>query len=302
MCSGRKSMYHYCIYGMHLASDIEFPQLVKEQDESSKVDLVIEEDIIDDLLKDKANEKDWELGDNYSWFVNRVAWYEITNGNQIKYQLKPERNIPYLRSFLLGLAISMLIMQRKMLAVHCSAVYDQDGAILVAGESGSGKSTLTTELLRSGYTLAADDMIAVGLDEQQNAIAYPAFPFQKLCRDAAIRAGYDTEKLIYIDEDKDKFLVPYEGDFSLNPIKVKKLVWLSAYQGEEAMSREIEGLDKVKLLYQNLFLRQLLKIDKVVNPKVFHLCLEIASKIDIKMIVRPKEGNTIMKVKEFTLQ
>ena len=46
-----------------------------------------------------------------------------------------------------------------------------------------------------------EDMIAAGYGDNGFPTIYPAFPQQKLCRDAAIQKGYDLDKLIYIDPD-----------------------------------------------------------------------------------------------------
>lgn len=293
-------MLHYRVYGMHLASFIEFPQLLQEKNESEQADIVIEPGKLDKTLQERAINKKWEFGDEYSWFVNKTAWYEITNGNLIRYQLKTEGNEQYLPNFLLGLAMSMLFMQRKMLTIHCSVVCDSEGAILIAGESGIGKSTLTTELLREGYALVADDMVVVNRSDDQVVMAYPAFPYQKLCRDAVVKAGYDLDSLLYIDEEKDKFLVPYLKQFSLAPIPVREMVVLAGYDGTTVQSKTIEGFDKVKIVYQNLFLRKLLARDNV-DPRIFNMCLETASGIRTKLVLRPKEGNTLVQVKEAVL-
>lgn len=85
---------------------------------------------------------------------------------------------------------------------------------------------MTCGLLERGYRLLADDMAVVQTfsgkkDSRELALVYPAFPYQKLCRDAAVRRGYALEKLLYINEEKDKFLVPWKGDFLTEPEPVQ---------------------------------------------------------------------------------
>ena len=68
-----------------------------------------------------------------------------------------------------------------------------DKGIIITGTSGSGKSTLTAELISDGAVMLADDMIVTGYDDNGFPTIYPAFPQQKLCRDAAIKKGYDLD-------------------------------------------------------------------------------------------------------------
>lgn len=290
-------MLHYRLYGLHLASTIDFPQLIKEDKESEEADILIEAGNIHDRVTAKVTTKNWEFGDSLSWFINGTAWFEIISGNRIIYQIKPKANEQYLRSYLLGIAMAMLFMQRGKLAVHCSAVRNESGALLIAGESGSGKSTLTTDLLKDGYTLIADDMVIVDKAFEGGVMAYPAFPYQKLCRDAVIREGYDLDTLLYINETKDKFFVPYQDKFSISPVPVKAMVILAAYDGESVESIGVNGIEKVKMIYKNLFLRNFYAND-IVNPHIFQQCLEVAAGIDMRIVLRPQKGDTFEQVKE----
>ncbi len=293
-------MFYYYVYGVHIASVLDFPQLVIDKNVPEKPDVVIVEGDICDRLNDKVTTNKWEFGETYTWFINSTGWYEITDGDKITYQCKPGANISYLRSYILGLAMAMLFAQRHMLAVHCSAVSDEFGALLISGESGAGKSSLTTELLKEGFAFVADDVVMTGMDNQKRIMAYPAFPYQKLCRDVVDREGYALEELIYIDEDKDKFLVPYKGLFSSNLVPVKTMIFLTSYNGNTVKSTKIEGLDKVKAIYQNLFLRKLYAYEKV-NPFIFKMCLDMAAGIDIIHVMRPMNGYTLMQVKDIVL-
>ena len=188
--------------------------------------------------------------------------------------------------------MSMLALQRGILAIHCSAVADEAGAILICGESGAGKSTVTTALLEKGYRLMADDMAFVEVTGDGIAMASPAFPYQKLCRDAALAKGYHMENMIYIDEEKDKFLVPYTGNFSLSPVPVRGMCMLGIVSGKQVVSAKIKGMDQFHLVANNLFLRHLLGAKKY-EPKIGQLCLKMAAAVPCGFIGRPQEGDSI---------
>ncbi|MCR5754306.1 MAG: hypothetical protein K6G30_05805, partial [Acetatifactor sp.] len=250
----------------------------------------IEEEQIPQRIKD-IDDRKYEFGENESWLSNRTCFLCVRDGNHIAYERKPQANTNYLRSYLLGFGMAMLAMQRGMIALHCSAVAGPGGAILIAGESGAGKSTLTSAFLQKGYEFLADDMVFVETDDSQTAWVYPAFPYQKLCRDAALKLGYDLSELIYIDEDKDKFLVPWKGDFSVERKKIAGLFFLLMHNVDQVDSKPVQGFDKMLVCADNLFLRKLLGKERYA-PRIGQKCLELAAAVPIELIARPCGQNT----------
>ena len=289
-------MERYCLYGMSLVSDLAFPQLVKETEEYRRQhpddwQIEIVKGKIPQDIRERTDVK-YEFGDDFSWLVNSTAWIIVENGKRITYELKEGGRVDYLRSYLLGWGMSMLALQRGILAIHCSAVADEAGAILICGESGAGKSTVTTAFLEKGYRLMADDMAFVEVTEDGIAMASPAFLYQKLCRDAALAKGYHMENMIYIDEEKDKFLVPYTGNFSLYPVPVRGMCMLGIVSGKQVVSAKIKGMDQFHLVANNLFLRHLLGAKKY-EPKIGQLCLKMAASVPCGFIGRPQKGDYI---------
>lgn len=288
-------MYIYQLFGLVIKTDIEFRQLVIGADEST-ADIKITAGIIPNEIMSKERDLKYEFGEKVSWLANNTCWLLVENGNQITYSLKEGGNPEYLRTYILGWGMSMLALQRGTLAIHCSAVADEKGAILICGESGAGKSTVTTAFLDNGYRLMADDMAFVTTrQENKESYASPAFPYQKLCRDAAINQGYDLDELIYIDEEKDKFLVPYRGEFLLESVPVKGMIMLGVINGDEVMTKEVTGLQCFHMVANNLFLRHLLREQKY-EPRIGKLCLDMAATIPMGWIGRPGGKDTAKEV------
>lgn len=285
-------MFYYYLYNLIIASDIDFPQLV--QSDNTKADITISEASIPIQTKNPENKK-YDFGENHSWLTNATCSLLIEYGRHIFYQIKPEGNPVYLRTYILGWGISMLALQRGEIAMHCSAVEKNGEAILICGESGCGKSTLTSAYLSNGYHLMADDMSVVRFDNSNVAYATSSFPYQKLCRDAAMRSGCSLDEMIYIDETKDKFLVPYKGEFPLKPIRISRLIVLGIHTGNDVISGKVTGLDKMHVCANNLFLRHLLK-EKKYSPEIGSLCLKLAASVSIQYIYRPKDKNTANEV------
>ena len=283
-------MFFYTVYGVTVASDLLFPQLVVSE-EKSRYDVVIEKTELSEEILKVLSEKKYEFGKEYSWLSNSTCQIQVHDGKRITYALTGNGHPEWLQTYILGYGMSMLALQRDMLPIHCSVVADEKGAVLIAGESGSGKSTATTAFLKEGYTLMADDMAWV---DGENV--YPAFPYQKLCRDVVEREGYDPEELIYIDEQKDKFLARYRGEFLTEARPMKGFILLHMTPEKKVTVRELTGLDRLHVYVGNLFLRKLMTREQKYAPYIGALGLKMASKVPLLCIGRPMEGNTAEEV------
>lgn len=291
-------MYYYHLYGCLLESDLEFPQLVKAECNSKVPDIRFVSGMMPDELLQKAEQKIYyEFGEKFSWLFNQTCIFYVEDGRTITYYLKPEGKVNYLQSYLLGFGASMLFLQRGEMAIHCSALHNGTEAILIAGESGSGKSTITNYYLENGWQLMADDMAVVKYDKEKGAMVYPAFPYQKLCRNVVVERGYDFNEVIYINEFKDKFLVPYRGEFSLEGRPLKKFLMLNVHSGDEVIVQEIQGIGKLHICANNLFLRHLLGKQKY-SPRIGQKCLELIANVDVHVIVRPNGKDTTEEIKK----
>lgn len=288
-------MNRYFIYGMVVESDLEFRQLLPYEGEK-EAELYIVGDQIETKVKELLQDENWKITMTEGYLNNHTCCLKVKE-HKIFYQLKEGGNAEYLRTYILGFGMAMVALQKGMIAMHCSALADEKGAVLIAGESGSGKSTSSAYLLENGYRLMADDMAFVEVTEDKQVLAYPAFPYTKLCRDAAIQKGYDISKLIYINEEKDKFMAPYEGEFRTEPVPVRAMIMLAAIDTEELTSTRVTGMRSFYVVANNLFLRHLLgkqKYESYIGTK----CLAMAAAVPIYTIIRPNGKDTSKEVEE----
>ncbi len=290
-------MFDYTIYGLKLRSDIEFLQLVPLPDDSPDKEpdiFIIEGEIPADIMLHDA-QSTCDFGKDRSWLINKTMRMVITDGKTITYSLRPGKSDMYLRTYLLGFGLSMLCLQRNIMTIHCSALVIDGKAYLIAGESGSGKSTISSILLKSTNLFLADDVTAIIPEDDGSIYAHPAFPYQKLCRDAALNQGYSLDELIYIDEEKDKFLVPCKDLFCYNKVPVGGLIYLFVHNGEDVIYKDLSGIDNFHVVINNLFLRHLLGNRKY-EPSTGQACLTIAAQIKACAIGRPKNRDSLSEI------
>lgn len=289
----------YCLYGLTVESEVEFKQLITSSDEIV-ADVFIREskccdEVTEYLRKNGSLETQYEIGLDYSCFMNIGGYYVIKDGREIIFETKEGYTPEKISSWLLGFAFAMLLLERRTLAVHCSAVCSDmensdGGAILISGEPGAGKSSLTKKLMEDGYKIMADDVAAVRLEDE--VTVYPAFPYQKLVRNEVEKRGLNKDELIYINEDKDKFLVPVGDAFCAEPRKIKFMVFIVVSDVPEVQVRKLAGIEQLMAFRTNLFLHRL--CGKWENDQeVLNLCLKAAGKCPVYLVIRPKDVDSV---------
>ncbi|MBO6239435.1 MAG: hypothetical protein J6O61_00980 [Butyrivibrio sp.] len=299
-------MRKYKLFGLVIESDIDFLQLMlADQNDSNDVVTVHAGKISEIVDKELEGESvNYKVGLEFSCFRNSYGYYVINGGNEIIYESKEGVDLEAIKAFILGYCIAMLLLHKRTLSIHCSAVCDDnsdnDGAILITGESGAGKSSLTRKLIECGYKVMSDDIAAikkVTLDGEEKCLVYPAFPYQKLCRNEVEKRSFDSDEIIYINEDKDKFLVPLKDTFIKEPRKLKGMIFLTVCDEKEINVQRLSGIMQLMALKQNLFLRKFYG-DWQKDPEILQLCLQISEKCPVYLIKRPKEGDTLSEIAE----
>lgn len=292
-------MYYYKLYGMRVVSDFELLQLINlsEKERMLPPQITILERKFPEEYK-RSEECYVDVGKERSIFSNSYCYMLMERGEAIYYEKKESSTEELLNAFLLGWGISVLFYQKDRLAIHCSCVQKDGEAILISGDSGSGKSTATSELLKHGYSLVADDIAVVRPFGEKGLLVAPAFPYQKICRDALPEDMWSSDRVVYIDENRDKFLVPYQGSFSEEEVLVRAMYILEIFPGEKAELKELAGGEKFRACMNSLFIKPLLG-EKLYAPENGSRVLEFASRLPVYRIKRPVGKDTKMEVVDF---
>jgi hypothetical protein len=124
--------------------------------------------------------------------VEGVGRFRVSDGNRIGWsRWSPVVADHELRTYLLGSAVGAVLIQRGILVLHGNALARGDRAIVCLGASGAGKSTLAYALMRQGWRLLADDLVAITPEGR----VLPGIPRIKLWNDAAAAFGLEAGAL-----------------------------------------------------------------------------------------------------------
>jgi hypothetical protein len=91
---------------------------------------------------------------------------------------------------LLTKVLSSISVMRGYEAMHASAVVSPWGALAIAAPTGMGKTTLALELMRRGWPLLSDDVLALAA-APDGVLAYPGTPHLNVASGSSKRAAYE---------------------------------------------------------------------------------------------------------------
>lgn len=239
------------------------------------------------------------------WMNNTYGTLAVYQSGKIYAQSTATENTFYLLQFVLGYGIAMYAHLNNRIAIHCGGLMLNNKCVMIAGDSGAGKSTLINELISDGSPMLSDDVIAIGYGEDNFPLVYPAFPQQKICRDAAISKGYDLNGLLYADPEKDKFAILHHETFSPAPQKPHTFIYLKCYdttafpeRRSELLIKKLDGFNKITVTVNNLYLGNIIP-NIGLSATAFQLCVDFIKDCNVYLISRPDNRDTLTDIKQF---
>lgn len=230
------------------------------------------------------------------WFhIEDTATYRICNGNTIYIRDRGGKGSE-IKTFLLGSAFGSLLIQRNIVAIHGGTILLGDSAVTITGDTGAGKSTLTSAFTCSGCKFFADDVSALDITKDGEVYIRPAYPQQKLCRDAVIKLGLSFDNLKWIDEERDKFAIPSHNTFIKEPRKLKYIIEVCVDKDNKLEKdidiEQVKGIDKLQSIMKNIYRVEMIDIIGL-NKEYFKKVSKIASKVKYYRITRKEHIFTI---------
>ena len=286
--------YTYIICGYYVKSDICLPEAYPV-DDINQVDVQVKIGKIPDFLNcsKEAGYGTWTNGLENAWFYNKdIAQFYVYRGKEIIIEPEQKADIRKVRSMLYSAAFALIVLQRQEIMFHGSGLIWEGKSFIICGDSGAGKSTLTLQLLREGAQFLADDTTRVYMQNDEIWME-PSYPQQKVCRDLAIREKLDLNKLVYIDEERDKFALPRNDYYISERQLLNTIVILRKSDCTELEVTKLSEREFLNTCIDNLYLSDTYRKTVGLSLSMVVQLLAIQKKIVVYEIIRPSQGDSV---------
>ncbi|MEH6943979.1 HPr kinase/phosphorylase [Bacillus sp. JJ722] len=288
----------YRAFGLNIYSDIPLPEAFRIDTFKEIVDLEIE---IKDLSKLWEKQvllpnQAYSVKDHMVMFqVPGTAIFKIKDGNRIIVSPISNSVEDEIRLYLLGTCMGIILLQRKILPLHGSAVDINGKAYAFIGDSGVGKSTLAAAFLQEGFQLVSDDVIPVRLSNDNIPIIIPSYPQQKLWQESLTAFGIDSKQYRPLFEREKKFAIPVTSSFSNEPLPIVALFELVKTEQGEITLHKVNQLEQFRTLLSHTY-RNFLVPRLGLSEWHFIESAKILTKIHMYQMQRPNTGFTVKKL------
>lgn len=223
-------------------------------------------------------------------YVPDAAIFCVREGKEIIISPHPGANEKLIRLYLLGTCMGALLMQRRILPLHGSAIAIDGRSYAFVGDSGAGKSTTAAAFLERGYPLLSDDVLAISgsLDYTNVPFIHPAYPQQKLWQESLDILGRDSSSSqILYDQ---KYAVPVHAQYCSHPLPLSGVFELvKSEQADTVQITTCGGLESLSMLMNNTYRSFLIPYFGLTRWH-FGAAIDLASKTKTYRIIRPATG------------
>lgn len=275
-------------FGLNISSDIPLPEISHTNIDDVGIDVVIEKAELSILWSehcvfndDFVIKKDWIL-----FHIYETAIFLIQNGNRILYSPFNGADEDKIRLYILGSCMGAILLQRKILPLHGSAIAIDGKAYAIVGDSGAGKSTLASAFLKRGYKLLSDDVIPVSLSNENVPIVTPSYPQQKLWLESLNHFEMESINFKPLFVREDKFAVPVHSQFVTKQLPLAGVFELIKGDNDEIDLKPIQNLQRFYTLYYHTYRNFFIQRSELMDWH-FNISSKMINKIDFYQLRRP---------------
>lgn len=292
----------YKAFRLTILSEYDLPELFKETYSYFDPDIEIKKGNLTAQWAEQAKpNQTFVIKENFVMFhMPGIAIFSITNGRSIVVSPLDQASDDQIRLYLLGTCMGAILMQRKVLPLHGSAIAIDGKAYAIVGDSGAGKSTTASALLKLGYELISDDVIPVTLTPDNVPMVTPAYPQQKLWQESINEFGMDSKNLRPIVDRETKFAVPVLSQFTTESLPLTGIFELVKTEGEELDIQPIKNLERFHTLFYHTYRNFFLKPSGLMEWH-FTTCAAMINKLELFQIQRPTSRFTANEISALLL-
>ena len=220
------------------------------------------------------------------YLTNRagVARYFVADGRRIV--VEPQGgNDAEIGAALIGPVLAAVLQQRGIITLHASSVATPGGAVLFLGRSGAGKSSTLAALVKSGYTMMADDVTGVVIEDGR-PLAIPGFPRVRLLGDSLAKLGWRTAATMTNDGKRPVIA----ESFRSTPLRLRACYVIALSDDDHTAIAPLAARAGLWWLSQHTYRRGRVRaLGQQTNH--FRAVCEVAARIPMFQMSRPAQGH-----------
>jgi hypothetical protein len=296
-------MYNYWGFGLHISSEIEFPELMPATFANPDVLIKIGKTPANIEGPDVVHKVKVSMSPGeYLLDMGNTARYYATGGNTIIIDPGKNADLESVRLFLLSNVMAAIIHQQNLIPLHASGLITSRGVALFTGPSGMGKSTTAYGMMQHGFKLFCDDVCVLSLNNSTSAVeAVASYPMLKLWENTLREISFaKTERVIQVRPDLPKKGLLLHDRFSNIRYPVQCIYVLKTDSLEREISvRKLNRVDAFNQIQQNTYRRK--QVDMMqLRESHFEMITRLVNQADVFEIIRPSGDNKISEFIEFT--
>ena len=285
-------MYKYFGFGLDILSDIEFPELSPASFDIPEI--VIKTGEIPGILNGKIIQSaDFTYiirDDELMFSVKDIANYYAGYGREII--VAPVEGYAAMRSirlFILATVMAAILLQRRLLPLHASAILANDELILLCGDAGAGKSTTLAGLMKSGYTIFSDDIIVLQQHPDNNIVNGTAsYPMIKLWENSLQTLDHHLfqDRSFPVRPGLNKYGIFFHEIFNRLQYPLKKILLLKIGTQDFIQTEQLTGMQAFEQVSNQIY-RPILLQSQLMRTMSFKIIGQLLQHTDIYLISRP---------------
>lgn len=288
---GIKKRILYKGFNLKILSDYPLPELQVLSSADGKVEYDVKIEMITNQLDEIVLEPyEFSIVNNkVVFYVPDTAFFTMENGNKITVATIPGYDEDLIRIYILGTCMGVILLQKKIIPLHGSAIVIDGKAYAFVGDSGAGKSTLASAFMKKGYELLSDDVIGIYFSNLNIPMVVPSYPQQKLWQESLSEFGMSSSDYKPIFDRVTKFSVPVQSNFHTETIPLAGVFELVKTDGYEPSIHSIKGLEQLNILNKHTYRNFLIPMLKL-NTWHFTTSVKLVNDINMYQISRPRVG------------
>lgn len=292
----------YKAFGYSIQSELRLPELQQINNPENNIDIhILYADLTKRWLELSVPPRKFVITENLIMFwIPNLAIFAVEDGTNITISPEKDADEDKIRLYILGSCMGAILLQRRILPLHGSAVVIDHKAYAFIGDSGHGKSTLASSFIQRGFQLLTDDVIAVTLGPDNIPYVTPAYPQQKLWQESLDTFGMNSDQFRPVFDRETKYAIPVTSQFSNDTLPLAGIFELIKMDCNHAGIRAIEKLERLPLLYRHTY-RNFFLPNRGLTQWHFDTTARLSGSVDIYQLQRPLHESTVHQLTDMVL-